>query len=395
MDETPSLYGRWEIRPPAVKHGRLANSWFLAATAALSEYPERIVKIFNGITGYPKNGQINVNFWLYGDPLRVTVDDRLPGSQEKKNFELVNTRQPENESWWIPVLEKAAAKAYGTYENLGTGFVNEAFFLLTGMPVIEYKGLTKLEDKKLYDLLHDIDEDDHSIVAIASPTSNESLKKNLGYTITQTKVYNGEQLIKLRNPWGPEVFKGDWSKDNTEKWTAEAVKELEQYPIPDGAFWMTVPEFKQNFGSFVVNMYQDWFMDQKDVEWDRNEHPKTEGMKWTFKNPKAQKVVIGLSGASDRMFLDNKCKTHQKLDLLPFSLTKVVDGQEKLIVDSLDNKGVGWLKGTPGSGFLLFEKLEEGEYTITTRKSKLKPKYSGKMPFTVQTWGEEAEAKLQ
>lgn len=351
------------------------------------------MKIFNGITGYPRNGQINVNFWLYGDPIRVTVDDRLPGTQEKKNFELINTKQPENESWWAPVLEKAAAKAYVSYENLGTGYVNEAFYLLTGQPVIEYKNIGKMEDKKLYDLLHDHDEDDYSMVAIAS-TTTDGLKKNLGYTITETKVYNKEQLIKLRNPWGPDVFKGDWSKDNTEKWTAAAVKELEQYPIPDGAFWMTVPEFKENFGSITVNMYQDWFMDQKDVEWDRKAHPKTDGMKWQIKNSKTQKVVIGLSGASDRMFLDKACSTHQKLDMLPFSLTKTVDDAEKLILDSLDQKGVGWLKGSSGHGWLVFEKLDEGEYTIVTRKTKLKPKYPGAMPFTVQTFGELGEVKL-
>jgi hypothetical protein len=78
------------VRPEIIKHGKLTNSWYLAAVAALNEYPERLAKVFGGATTYPHNGQFVMNFWLYGEPQRVTIDDRLPGALHKNHFDLVN-----------------------------------------------------------------------------------------------------------------------------------------------------------------------------------------------------------------------------------------------------------------------------------------------------------------
>lgn len=104
-------------------------------------------------------------------------------------------------------------------------------------------------------------------------------------------------------------------------------------------------------------MYQEWASDVKEANWDRKKHPKTGGMRWIINNPKDQKVIVGLSGASDRMFMDGLCKTKQKLDHLPFSLVTEKKKKQTLIKDDYGNHGIGWLKGTPGFGWLIFDKL--------------------------------------
>jgi hypothetical protein len=39
------------------------------------------------------------------------------------------------------------------------------------------------------------------------------------YTVLGTvKLSNGEKLVKMRNPWGVEKWKGAWS-DHSYKWT--------------------------------------------------------------------------------------------------------------------------------------------------------------------------------
>jgi hypothetical protein len=54
---------------------------------------------------------------MWGYETKVIVDDRLVLGGN--NRPIMAPRG--NGSWWAPIMEKAAAKFYGTYENLATG----------------------------------------------------------------------------------------------------------------------------------------------------------------------------------------------------------------------------------------------------------------------------------
>lgn len=274
--------------------------------------------------------------------------------------------------------------------------MSEAFYHLTGMPTVGYK-ISTLDEKKLYKLLNDFDEDDFSTTAISIGSKAEGLLKNHGYTVVDVKEYNNEYMVKLRNPWGSETFKGDWHDGDTAKWTKEAKKALQPLPIEDGVFWMEMDDFKKNFSHFHTSMYQEWQTDMKEATWDRTKDPKTEGKKWGIINPVGQRVVVGLAGVPERMFMDNKCDTKQKIDTLPFSLFQIKDDKSTLIKDDHGSNGIGWLRASSGFGWLIFENLPEGQYILKTRKSKgdKKPQHTGVMPFSVLSFGEKQQAKIE
>jgi len=73
----PSLFGDKGILPGGVHQGENGDCWFLAAIAALAEYPERINKIFSN-SEYSEKGIYQVEFFVKGEPIKLVVDDRVP-----------------------------------------------------------------------------------------------------------------------------------------------------------------------------------------------------------------------------------------------------------------------------------------------------------------------------
>jgi len=73
---------------------------------------------------------------LYGQGIhKVVIDDMLPVNE---NGRVVFAHQSLNDAWWLPLLEKGAAKFYGTYDKMHAGWGTEAFVMLTGYPVKRY-----------------------------------------------------------------------------------------------------------------------------------------------------------------------------------------------------------------------------------------------------------------
>ena len=114
--------------------GQLGDCWFLGIAAAIGEWSDRTKLIFKN-SDYSdkasKNGVFEVKMWMYGREVKVVVDDRI---FVKSDDRLMFARRDPHGAWWVPILEKAAAKFYGTYENLHFGLAENAIYALTGMP---------------------------------------------------------------------------------------------------------------------------------------------------------------------------------------------------------------------------------------------------------------------
>jgi hypothetical protein len=51
---------------------------------------------------------------------------------------LAYARKSPNGAFWVPILEKAGAKYFGGYEYMEGGWMNEAWWIFTGMPTTKF-----------------------------------------------------------------------------------------------------------------------------------------------------------------------------------------------------------------------------------------------------------------
>eukprot|EP01060_Flectonema_neradi_P011341 TRINITY_DN18431_c0_g1_i1.p1 TRINITY_DN18431_c0_g1~~TRINITY_DN18431_c0_g1_i1.p1 ORF type:complete len:443 (+),score=65.51 TRINITY_DN18431_c0_g1_i1:58-1386(+) len=73
-----------------------------------------------------EEGKYTLDLVKVGKPVQIHIDDRLPTVNGKPIFASSTT------SWWIPLAEKAFAKAHGGYQNIMGGLETYAFMDLTG-----------------------------------------------------------------------------------------------------------------------------------------------------------------------------------------------------------------------------------------------------------------------
>lgn len=79
--------------------------------------------------------------------------------------------------------------------------------------------------------------------------------KGHAYTVLHAQeLSNGAKLLKLRNPWGSDSRnKGDYSDDSS-LWTENLKREAGFTKADDGITWMTIEDFKRQFGYSMVNL---------------------------------------------------------------------------------------------------------------------------------------------
>ena len=132
-----------------VIEGKLADCYFLAALSVVSEDPERIRRLF--ITQTTSEAcMYTVRFIVDGIWRSITVDDHLPFlvgfvcPSRASNFFAQNGRpafgrsKNPNELLWVPLIEKAYAKLYGSYRAIIGGNTSEALRDLTADFVEDY-----------------------------------------------------------------------------------------------------------------------------------------------------------------------------------------------------------------------------------------------------------------
>ena len=78
----PSLWGTKGVLPNGINQGELGDCWFLAAAAALAEYPQRVHRMFYN-DEYSADGVFSVTLYLNGLPVQIVVDDKLPTHEGK------------------------------------------------------------------------------------------------------------------------------------------------------------------------------------------------------------------------------------------------------------------------------------------------------------------------
>jgi len=75
-DPKATLFGNG-INPSHIIQGSIGDCYMISVLASISEYPDRIKKIFR-ISELNKEGIVAMNVYIKGRPEVMTIDDRLP-----------------------------------------------------------------------------------------------------------------------------------------------------------------------------------------------------------------------------------------------------------------------------------------------------------------------------
>ncbi|KAL6714520.1 hypothetical protein ACLMJK_007945 [Lecanora helva] len=357
-----------------VRQGNNGDCWFLSAVCALCNKQDLIEKVC--VARDEAVGVYGFVFHRDGEWCQTIIDDKLyllasdwweSTDAEKATFAALNRVDTaekyrlanqtgskalyfaqcsnENETW-LPLLEKAFAKAHGDFGAIEGGFTGEAIEDLTGGVTTEIFTADILDKNKFWSqeimkvnqeflfgcFTGTFDEWQDSDVA-SRIGARENIVHHHAYSIMEAREVKGHRLLRVRNPWGMEEWKGPWS-DGSEQWTPEWMEILNHKFGDDGVFWISYEDLLRNYSTLERTRLfgSDWQITQQwttvDVPWTADYND----TKFSITLKKRSPVVIVLSQLDDRYF---KGLTGQYSFELHFRLDK--DGENDYIVRSHGN----------------------------------------------------------
>ena len=255
------IYKKWELIENKIEirdiiQGNLGDCYFLSALTALTRYQYLLVEKFR-TRKFNEEGYYEMIFFIDGEWQVIFVDDYFPFDPLQKQF--VGARPHHNELWTI-LLEKAWMKINGGYTNASGGLFSEAILSLTGFPTEIFKHKKLEHEIDIYNLYRNIEigYKEGSIMACGSK-SDEPNVENFGlspghaYSIVyphkwkERKIY----LIKLRNPWGKDKWRGNWS-EFSKNWTEENINYFKYKKANDGTLWIELKDFIYFFDNTYI-----------------------------------------------------------------------------------------------------------------------------------------------
>ncbi|KXX79311.1 Calpain-B [Madurella mycetomatis] len=324
-----------------VRQGEDGDCWLMAALCTLSNKPgliERVCVAHNqdvGVYGFV--------FHRDGEWISEIIDDKLylikpdydqfyvgsrrnieralwediqrPDSEEnyrktyQSNSGALYFAQCENPNeTWLPLLEKAYAKAHGDYAAIEGGATGEGIEDLTGGVSTELF-TTDILDKEYFwkEELMKVNKD----FLFGCSTGHwghgyghrNGILERHAYSVMRVVEMDGERLLLLKNPWGRSEWKGPWS-DGSKEWTPEWLQKLGHRFGDDGAFWISYKDLLRKYSTFhrtrlfgpewkVTSMWT-----SLNVPWTLEYHD----TKFAFTLANSGPVVIVLSQLDDRYF---------------------------------------------------------------------------------------------
>jgi hypothetical protein len=207
---------------------------------------------------------------------------------------------------WLPLLEKAFAKAHGDYLAVEGGFVGEAIEDLTGGVTSELHA-TDILDRDAFWEQELLQVNKQFLFGCGQNRGygddRSGIQHRHAYSIMEAKDIDGLRLVKLRNPWGNTEWTGPWS-DGSEEWTAEWLQKLGHKFGNDGEFWISFDDLLNAYQHFDRTRLfdQSWKISQQwlsmQVPWDTGYHD----THFSIDMKRPGEVVIVLSQLDDRYY---------------------------------------------------------------------------------------------
>ncbi|KAI9738825.1 MAG: hypothetical protein M1834_008332 [Cirrosporium novae-zelandiae] len=326
-----------------VVQGRDGDCWLMAALSAMANKDTLIERVC--VARDEAVGAYGFVFYRDGEWQQTIIDDklyltyadydeskdereiwgrmsRLDAEEEYRRAYQTGSRalyfascRDPNETW-LPLLEKAYAKAHGDYESIDGGYICEAIEDLTG-GVTSQLLTSDILDQDLFWKHELMKVNEEFLWGCATGFYADWIKSNKErvtdqrkgihemhtYSIIEAKEVKGERLLKLRNPWGRGEWKGKWS-DGSEEWTAEWIQILNHKFGDDGVFWISYSDFLRQFQLLDrTRLFGDeWTITQQwttlHIPWRADYHD----TKFEITLNKASQVVIVLTQLDTRYF---------------------------------------------------------------------------------------------
>mmetsp|Transcript_20701 Transcript_20701/g.50828 ORF Transcript_20701/g.50828 Transcript_20701/m.50828 type:complete len:773 (+) Transcript_20701:394-2712(+) len=318
-----------DMGPAHIRQGALGNCWFLSALAVVAEQPNLLQRVLTHSETNEK-GCYQVNLCLDGKWTPTMVDAYLPvvkmsksqedgkaranNGHQKIDFRGVALLKSSDDSTmafpafcavprgilWPALIEKAYAKAHGSYANLSGGFIAEGLTDLTGAPtetvVFEREQLLDPTGDELWVKMLSFS-DAGFLMGVATNRGGDGLVGCHAYSVLKVLELHGRvmgaqpkltsffagksngsrapnddssnpkketessagndtgsdqrqsiRLVRIRNPWGKKEWTGAFSS-RSENWTKRLRKELgqEAWSENDGTFWMPYHDVVSRF----------------------------------------------------------------------------------------------------------------------------------------------------
>ncbi|OAA56297.1 Peptidase C2, calpain, catalytic domain protein [Niveomyces insectorum RCEF 264] len=322
-----------------VKQGCLGDCWFISCVSGLANVPgglERACVAYD-----TKIGIYGFVFYRDGEWIYSIIDDKLyltspcwdsPSVQrdlleqiDREDIERVYRKtyqtgskalffaqnKDQNETW-LPLMEKAYAKAHGDYNSLTGGWIGEGLEDVTGGVTTELlmsdifdidsfwdNELSRVNEEFLFGCTTGLMDRGYG--------NRGGITEGHAYNIMEARVLkNGTRLLKLRNPWGKikaGTWEGAWS-DGSKEWTTEIKEEVGHTFGSDSSFWISYEDFLRKYEHIDrTRLFRepDWRCCQRwigvDVPWKT-----TYNEKFHIKLTKASPLVLLLSQLDSRYF---------------------------------------------------------------------------------------------
>ncbi|EGY14449.1 uncharacterized protein VDAG_05613 [Verticillium dahliae VdLs.17] len=344
-----------------VRQGRGGDCWLMAALCGLSNKPGLIERVCVshdqevGVYGFvfhrdaewfsviiddklyltkPDYDESYLERNLWDDRERINSEDAYRKIYQSNSGALYFAQCENPNETWLPLLEKAYAKAHGDYSAIEGGFTGEAVEDLTGGVTTELY-TTDILSKEVFWKQKLLRVNQDCLISCSTGFASRGRGERNGivemhaYSIMKAVELNGERLVHLKNPWGKGEWKGAWS-DGSKEWTPEWLRQLNHTFGDDGAFWISYTDLLKKYSMFDVTRLfgSDWTSKTKwttlEVPWVSDYHKTSFALTITRAGP----VVIVLSQLDDRYF--RGLEGQYRFDL-GFRLHRAGDGEAYVV----------------------------------------------------------------
>ncbi|RBR26534.1 uncharacterized protein FIESC28_00651 [Fusarium coffeatum] len=265
-----------------VKQGKLSNCWFVAGLTALANIEDRLSQTCAaydteiGVYGFVFYHDGAWTYTIIDDTLylqapcwdspsiqrtllqqtgRVDAEDEFKQTHQTGSKALFFGQCTDQNETWVPLIEKAYAKAHGDYAALAGGWIGEGLEDLSGGVTMELFTSDILDLDVFWDsVLSQVNQE----FLLGASTGfldggygeRDGISEGHAYIVVAAHTLkSGQRLLKLRNPWAhvrKGIWEGAWS-DGSKEWTPEIQKELDHQFGSDSVFWISLDDFMRKY----------------------------------------------------------------------------------------------------------------------------------------------------